>query len=137
MLSEYGKVLAQVGRDVQHEQKECECQQLSPAERTGKEPPAKHGFPKGFHRGVELFGQHASRLKEPGYREFIAQHGLILVEGFNDVIGLDNLGVPALGIMSNRMTDAQGDKAIRFAMQLGVNRIDARNSWRRIQRVAT
>ncbi|MBI2480663.1 MAG: hypothetical protein HYV60_19170 [Planctomycetia bacterium] len=124
VLSEHGKVLAWAGRDVQYEQKEREYQQLTPAERSGKEPPAKHRFPKGFHRGVELFGQHSSRLREPGYREFISQHGLIIVEGFNDVIGLDNLGVPALGIMSNRMTEAQGDKVLRFAKQLGVNRVN-------------
>ena len=107
-----------------HEAKEREYQQLTPAERQGKEPPAKHRFPKGFHRGVELFGQQASRLSEPGYREFIEQHGLILVEGFNDVIGLDNLCIPALAIMSNRMTDAQGEKVIRFAQQLGINRVN-------------
>lgn len=124
VLSEHGQVLAWVGRDVQHEQKERDFKQLSPVERSGKEPPAKHRFPKGFHRGVELFGQHAARLKEPGYREFIARNGLILVEGFNDVIGLDNLGVPALGIMSNRMTDAQGEKVIRFATQLGIRRVN-------------
>ena len=45
------RVLAWAGRDVQYEQKEREFLQLSPAERTGKEPPAKHRFPKGFHRG--------------------------------------------------------------------------------------
>ena len=124
VLSEQGKVLAWAGRDVQFEQKEKEYQQLSAAERSGKEPPAKHRFPKGFHRGIELFGQQASRLQEPGYREFITQHGLIIVEGFNDVIGLDNLGIPALGIMSNRMTETQGEKIARFAKHLGVNRIN-------------
>ena len=75
-------------------------------------------------RRTELFGQQASRLQEPGYREFIAQHGLIIVEGFNDVIGLDNHGIPALGIMSNRMTEQQGEKITRFAKQLGINRIN-------------
>ena len=124
VLSEQGKVLAWVGRDVQYEQKEKEYQQLSAAERSGKEPPAKHRFPKGFHRGLELFGQQASRLKEPGYREFIQKHGLILVEGFNDVINLDNLGIPALGILSNRMTEEQGKKIIHFARQLGINRVN-------------
>lgn len=124
VLSEQGKVLAWAGRDVQFEQREHEFLQLSPAERSGKEPPAKHRFPKGFHRGLELFGQHAGRLQEPGYREFIADHGLIVVEGFNDVIGLDNRGVPALGIMSNRMTEAQGEKIARFAKQLGVERVN-------------
>ena len=124
VLSEHGHVLAWVGRDTQYEQKERDYQQLSPAERSSKDPPAKHRFPKGFHRGLELFGQQASRLKEPGYREFIQQHGLTLVEGFNDVIGLDNLGVPALGIMSNRMTEPQGEKIARFAKQLGINRVN-------------
>jgi len=46
------------------------------------------------------------------------------VEGFNDVIGLDNLGVPALGIMSNRMTERQGEKIARLATQLGINRVN-------------
>ena len=123
VLAETGKVLAWVGRDVHHEEKEREFAGLSPAERAGKQPPAKHRFPKGFHRGQELFGQQAARLKEPGYREFIAQHGLIIVEGFNDVIGLDNLGVPALGIMSNRMTEAQVGKIARWAKQIGSGRV--------------
>lgn len=96
---------------------------LSAGERAGKDAPAKHRFPKGVHRGQELFGQQSSRLREPGYREFIAQHGLIIVEGFNDVIGLDNLAVPSLGIMSNRMTDAQGEKITRWANQLASGRV--------------
>lgn len=123
VLSEAGKVLAWVGRDVHHEEKEQEFARLPPADRAGKQPPAKHRFPKGFHRGQELFGQHAARLKEPGYRDFIARHGLIIVEGFNDVIGLDNLGVPALAIMSNRMTEAQGEKVTRWARQIGSSRV--------------
>ena len=40
------------------------------------------------------------------------------------MIGLDDLGVPSLGIMSNRMTEAQGEKVFRFAKQLGVNRVN-------------
>lgn len=124
VLSEQGQVLAWTGRDVQFEQKELAFGQLSAVERSGKEPPSKHRFPKGFHRGLELFGQHASRLNESGYREFINRHGLTVVEGFNDVIGLDNLGIPALGIMSNRMTDNQGEKIARFARQLGTNRVN-------------
>ncbi len=122
--SEQGKVLAWVGRDVQYEQKEREYQLLTPAERSGQEPPAKHRFPKGFHRGIELFGQQSSRLREPGYRDFIAENGLTIVEGFNDVINLDSLGVPALGIMSNRMTDAQGEKIAAWAKQLANDRVN-------------
>ena len=63
VLAENGKVLAWVGRDVHFEQKELEFARLSPAERAGQSPPAKHRFPKGFHRGQELFGQHAKRLR--------------------------------------------------------------------------
>jgi len=124
VLSEDGKVLAWVGRDPNYEQKERDFARLSPAERTAGSAPMKHRFPKGFHRGQELFGQQSSRLKEPGYREFIQQHGLILVEGFNDVINLDTLSIPALAIMSNRMSEAQGEKVIRFAKQLGINRVN-------------
>jgi len=124
VLSEDGKVLAWVGRDPNYEQKDCDFVRLSPAERTAGSAPMKYRFPKGFHRGQELFGQHSSRLKEPNYREFIQQHGLILVEGFNDVINLDSLGIPALAIMSSRMTDEQGEKVIRFTKQLGINRVN-------------
>jgi hypothetical protein len=124
LLSEQGKVLAWIGRDVNYEQKELAFRRLSSAERAAQEPPAKHRLPKGLARGVELFGQQASRLQEPGYREFISKYGFVICEGFNDVIGLDNLGIPALGIMSNRMTDAQGEKVVRFAKMLGVNRVN-------------
>ncbi len=55
---------------------------------------------------------------------FIAKHGLTLVEGFNDVINLDNLGVPALGIMSNRMTEAQGVKVTAWAKQMASGRVN-------------
>ncbi len=123
VLSEEGKVLSWVARDVRYEQNEREWSRLSPAERVGKEPPAKHRFPKGFHRGVELFGQQASRLREPGYRQSIANHGIVVVEGFNDVIGLDNIGIPAVGVMSNRMTEAQGEKIATWAMRLASGRV--------------
>lgn len=123
VLSERGEVLTWVGRDVHFEEKERDFARLSPAERKGQEPPAKHRFPKGFHRGQELYGQQAGRLQEPGYREFIARHGLVVVEGFNDVIGLDNLGVPSLGILSNRMTEQQVEKIARWAKQIASGRV--------------
>ena len=123
VLSENGKVLSWIGRDVHFEEKEREFTRLSPAERTGKEPPGKHRFPKGFHRGQELFGQQAGRLSEPNYREFLSRYGLVIVEGFNDVIGLDNLNIPSLGIMSNRMTEAQGEKITEWAKQLAGGKV--------------
>ncbi len=123
VLSEDGQVLAWIGRDPTYEQKERDFARLTPAERTGATAPIKHRFPKGFHRGLELFGQQASRLKEPGYRESIARHGIIVVEGFNDVIGLDNLGIPAVAIMSNRITEHQIEKIARWAKQLADGKV--------------
>lgn len=123
LLSEDGQVLAWIGRDPKYEEKERDFARLSPAVRTGETPPMKHRFPKGIHRGLELFGQQASRLKEPGYRESIANHGIIVVEGFNDVIGLDNIGVPAVAVMSNRITEMQGDKVALWAKQLAGGKV--------------
>jgi len=121
--SEDGQVLAWIGRDPKYEEKERDFSRLTPAERTEASAPMKHRFPKGFHRGLELFGQQASRLQEPGYREAITRHGLIIVEGFNDVIGLDNLGIPALAIMSNRITIDQVEKITRWSRQLASGKV--------------
>ena len=123
VLSVEGKVLTWVARDVRYEEREREWSRLAPAERAGKEMPAKHRFPKGFHRGVELFGQQATRLREAGYREQIARYGIIVVEGFNDVIGLDNLGIPAVGIMSNRVTNEQGETIAKWSKQFADGRV--------------
>ena len=123
VLSEDGQVLAWIGRDPTYEQKERDFTRLTPAERTEATAPIKHRFPKGFHRGHELFGQQASRLKEPGYRESIARHGIIVVEGFNDVIGLDNLGIPSVAIMSNRITEHQIEKIARWAKQIANGKV--------------
>jgi hypothetical protein len=121
--AEDGQVLAWIGRDPKYEEKERDFSRLTPTERLEAVPPMKHRFPKGFHRGLELFGQHASRLHEPGYRDSIARYGLIVVEGFNDVIGLDNLGIPAVGILSNRITEAQVDKLARWSQQLASGKV--------------
>jgi 5S rRNA maturation endonuclease (ribonuclease M5) len=123
VLSEDGRVLAWIGRDPVYEEKERDFVRLTPAERTGATAPMKHRFPKGFHRGLELFGQQASRLREPGYRESIARYGIIVVEGFNDVIGLDNLGIPAVAIMSNGITAQQIEKVTRWSKQLADGKV--------------
>ena len=123
VCAEDGKVLAWAGRDPLFEQKQDEYDAIRPELRGGKPPPMKHKFPKGFHRGQELFGQQASRLKEPGYREAIARQGVIVVEGFNDVIGLDKLGVPAVAICSNRITEAQVTKIAGWAEQLADRKV--------------
>lgn len=123
MLNEAGQVLAWIGRDPSYEEKEREFQSLIPTARAERKPPQKHKVPAGFARGSHFFGQQAARLQEPGYRAFIDQHGLVVVEGFNDVIGLDNLGIPALGLCGNRLTDEQAAKLERWAQQLSRGRV--------------
>jgi 5S rRNA maturation endonuclease (ribonuclease M5) len=123
VLSEDGQLLAWVGRDPQFEAKELAFDQNPPEQRAKERKPAKHRFPVDFHRGVELFGQQSARLAEPGYREIIAECGVIVVEGFNDVIGLDALGIPAVGIMSNKITEGQIAKVERWSKLLAAGKV--------------
>lgn len=123
ILSEEGKLLAWVARDPQFEARDDAFNALTPEQRAKEKKPGKHKFPVDFHRGLELFGQHAARLGEPGYRESIATCGIVVVEGFNDVIGLDDLGVPAVAIMSNRITEQQVAKVERWANVLSGGRL--------------
>lgn len=123
LLAEDGQLLAWAARDPQFEQKELAFNALPAEQRVREKKPAKHRFPVDFHRGVELFGQQASRLQEPGYREKIARYGIIVVEGFNDVIGLDALRIPAVGIMSNKITDGQVVKIERYARRLADGKV--------------
>ncbi len=108
-----GQILTWFGRDPEFEDKH---QQWESAGRKDREPEKFH-FVKGFHRGLELFGVH--RLREPGAAERIRELGLILVEGPNDVIRLDTLGVPALGLCSNTITREQAAKAAELAREFG------------------
>lgn len=125
VLAVDGQVLAWVARDPQFESKEIAFNALSQEARAAEKapPPHKHRFPAGFSRGQELFGQQAARLKEPGYRESITRTGIIVVEGFNDVLGLDTLKVPAVAIMSNKMTAEQAEKIERFARSLAGGKV--------------
>jgi hypothetical protein len=123
VLSEDGKVLAWIGRDPLYEEKERAFARLTPEERGRDDAPAKHHFPKNFHRGIEVYGQQGMRLDEPGFREKISSWGIILTEGMNDAIALDSIGVPAVAIMSNRMTESQGEKIVRWARQLARGRV--------------
>ncbi len=110
--SETGEVLTWFGRDPEFEEKHT---RWIAGGRNDREPEKFH-FVKGFHRGLELYGQH--RLQEPGVQERVKELGfLTVVEGSNDVIALDALGMPALGLCSNTITSEQADKIGRFAAQ--------------------
>jgi hypothetical protein len=123
-LSEDNKVLCYVGRDPEYDEKLRAFEAIPAEQRDPKKRPMKHKFPTGFHRGIELYGQQSDRLKQhPEYREFISPHGVIVVEGFNDVLALDHLGVPAVAICSNRMTEQQAAKVGRWARQLAGGKV--------------
>lgn len=113
VLSEDGEVLTWFGRDPEFEEKEHEW---IAGGKQGKEP-EKYHFVKGFERGLELFGQH--RIGEESVREKIAETGLILVPGPNDVIALDALGVASLGLCATAVTREQAEKAARLAYACG------------------
>ena len=123
VLAEDGQLLAWVSRDPEHESKEQAFNALPPDRRAKEQAPMKYRIPKGFSRRWELFGQHAGRLEEPGYRELIAKCGIIVTEGFNDVIGLDSLGVPAVAIMSNKICEEQLPKIERRAKLLANGKV--------------
>ena len=107
-----GEPLTWFGRDAEFEEKH---QQWDTSDKSEREPEKFH-FVKGFHRGLELFG--LNHLTEENKPESLRRLGLILVEGSNDVIRLDTLGVPALGLCSNTITREQAAKAAQIAREL-------------------
>jgi 5S rRNA maturation endonuclease (ribonuclease M5) len=115
ILSETGEVLTWFGRDPEFETKH----QTWLASGKQSHEPEKFHFVKGFHRGLELFGQNGQeRLRQRGYRERLGELGLIVVEGPNDVMALDAIGVPSVGLCSNTVTHAQVAKIVRWANDL-------------------
>lgn len=115
-LSETGELLAWFGRDPQFEEKH---RKWVAAGRNGREPQKVH-FVKGFHRGLELFGQHRlhGNSVQDDVRKKVRSVGLIVVEGPNDVIRLDTLDVPAVALCSNTITSHQAEKTAQLAHAL-------------------
>lgn len=111
-LSEWGQVLTWFGRDPEFEEKHKKWEATDKTERE----PEKFRFVKGFHRGIELWNQHA--LRAEAVAEKLQGLGLILVEGPNDAIRLDTLGVPAVALCSNQITRDQAAKAARLAREV-------------------
>lgn len=111
-LSETGELLTWFGRDPGFEEKHKTWEATDRSERE----PEKFHFVKGFHRGVELFGQHRLSTNE-GTVEKLRGLGLLLVEGPNDCIRMATLGVPALALCSNQITREQAAKAARLGRE--------------------
>jgi 5S rRNA maturation endonuclease (ribonuclease M5) len=110
-LSDTGELLSWFGRDPDYEEKRRKWEAAGKVERE----PEKFHFVKGFHRGIELWGQHVFRSPETALRT--AGLGLLLVEGPNDVMRLDALGVPSVALCSNRISREQAAKAAALARE--------------------
>tara|TARA_R110002111_G_scaffold164386_3_gene230555 strand:- start:9528 stop:10748 length:1221 start_codon:yes stop_codon:yes gene_type:complete len=104
-----GNILTWFGRNLNYEDQHKKWQRSGDS---SKEP-QKFKFVKGFHRGQELLGE--PQFRELATPEQIQQFGIILVEGPNDVINLHTLGIPALAVCSNTVTETQVDKLATLA----------------------
>ena len=101
--SSQGDVLGWFGRNIHHEQQLAAWQ----ASDRSSPSPVKARFVKGFHRGLELWGEHVIRID--GLNESKAT-GLVVVEGPNDAIRLQLLAVPTVALCSNTITREQVER---------------------------
>lgn len=115
-----GDIVSYSGRDLNFEKK---WEKWIKAGKPEGKKPNKHRYVSGFKRGAELYGGIASRLDEPQLRESLEQNGLVVVEGMNDVIRLDELGICAVGLCSNKATLQQVEMLEKFARQVSDGRL--------------
>jgi hypothetical protein len=113
MLSTDGEVLTWFGRDPDFEEK---AQAWVAGGKQEREPEKWH-FVKDFRRGLELFGQH--RLADPEVRAKAARLGIVVTPGPNDVIALDALDVPVVGLCGKTVTREQGERAADILRSVG------------------
>ena len=106
-----GEMLTWFGRNVRYEE---QLAQWKASDRSESEP-IKTRFVKGFHRGLELYGEDIVRSTRPNERRPAA---FFVVEGPNDSIRLNTLGVPAVALCSNTITQEQAERVARLAHDL-------------------
>ncbi len=117
---EAGEILSYSGRDVRFDEK---WQQWIKDGRPERKKPNKHRYVKGYHKGLQLYGEQANRLQDRRLKESLGQLGLVVVEGQNDVIRLDTFGIAAVGLCSNRATDEQIEKIVRISNRASLGRV--------------
>ena len=106
-----GELLTWFGRDPRYERK---LTHWKASDRSEPEP-VKTQFVKGFHRGLELYGEHAVRKAASEGGRSAAGVGLVVVEGPNDAIRLHTLGELAVAACSNTITREQAERAAKLA----------------------
>ena len=115
--SPQGELLTWFGRDPRYEQKQA---QWKAGDRSEPEP-VKTQFVKGFHRGLELYGEHFVRGHEAAGLQLRPHVGLLIVEGPNDAINLHDLGLPAVALCSNTITKDQVHRVATLARDLATD----------------
>lgn len=108
-----GDILTWFGRNLNFEEQHNKWKRSGDS----KDEPSKFRFVKGFYRGLELFGEDVYRREAD--RDLARKLGVIVVEGPNDVMNLHYLGVPAVAVCSNTVTDEQAEKLADLAGELG------------------
>ncbi len=112
--SQAGEMLTWFGRNVRYEE---QLAQWKASDRSESEP-VKTRFVKGFHRGLELYGEDIIRQDKLGS---YGHAGVFLTEGPNDAIRLSALGVPAVALCSNTITREQVERIRALAEGIGAN----------------
>jgi len=113
-LDDTGQVLTWFGRNPNFEAQHAEWLRGGKVDRE----PEKVHFIKGFQRGLELWNQHTLFRPETASQLTALGLGLLIVEGPNDVMRLDALGVPAVAPCSCQITPAQIEKISQLAARL-------------------
>ena len=105
-----GETLAWFGRNVRFEE---QLVHWKASDRSEPEP-IKTRFVKGFHRGLEVYGEDVVSL-EGMNKSF---RNLVVVEGPNDAIRLNTLGVAAVALCSNTITKEQVERIATLVRDL-------------------
>lgn len=119
LRNERSETIGYVGRDLNFKEK------LRKWENSNRQstPPIKAKFPPGFARGSFLYGAEAKRLQSKTAKAQIEDIGILVVEGMNDTICLDQNGILAVGLCSNRLAVGQIEKLVRWSSGLAGGKI--------------
>ena len=114
-----GNILTWFGRNLNYEDQHRRWKRSGDS----KDEPHKFRFVKGFQRGLELYGE--PEFHTEATAEQLQETGVIAVEGPNDVMALNAIGVPAVAVCSNTITTEQADKLASMAERTGCGTVSA------------
>ena len=119
LRNERSEKIGYVGRDLAFEDK---IRKWENSDRTGKQP-IKAKFPPGFAKGEFLYGAEVKRLQSDKARAQLADTGLLVLEGMNDAIALDQHGLLSVSLCTNRITEGQIEKLARWSHDLAGGKV--------------